>query len=56
MDNEKIVSKVVNVGEKPTKAQIDEIERAATMPIVIDEDAPELTDEQYAEMKAKRNK
>ena len=52
MENEKIVRKIVRVGQKPTEAQIDEIEKAASMPIIIDDEAPELTLEQYAEMAA----
>lgn len=52
MENEKIIRKVVRVGQKPTEAQIDEIEKAASMPITIDDEAPELTLEQYAEMAA----
>ena len=52
MKNEKIVRTVVHSGQKPTKAQIREIEKAANIPAVPDEDAPELTLEQYAEMAA----
>ena len=50
MANEKIIRTTIHLGQKPTEAQIKEIEMAATMPIVSDEDAPELTLEQYAEM------
>lgn len=50
MENEKIIRTVIRVGQKPTEAQIREIEMAASRPIVPDEDAPELTLEQYAEM------
>ncbi|MBR1560508.1 MAG: hypothetical protein IJ646_09750 [Clostridia bacterium] len=50
MENEKIVRKIVHAGQQPTEAQIKEIELAAAKPIVTDEDAPELTPEQYAEM------
>ena len=41
---------VIRPGQKPTEAQIRQIEKASTMPVVPDEDAPELTLEQYAEM------
>ena len=60
MENEKIVRTVIRTGQQPTEAQIQEIELAASRPITPDEDAPELTLEQYAEMaalaKARRNK
>ena len=60
MENEKIVRTVIRTGQQPTEAQIQEIELAASRPIPPDEDAPELTLEQYAEMaalaKARRNK
>ena len=52
MANEKIVRTVIRTGQKPTEAQIREIEAAASRPSVPDEDAPELTLEQYAEMAA----
>ncbi len=50
--NEKIVRTVVHTGQQPTEEQIKEIEAAMTVPVVPDEDAPELTLEQYAEMAA----
>ena len=50
MENENIVRTVIHPGQQPTEAQIREIELAADRPIVPDEDAPELTLEQYAEM------
>jgi uncharacterized protein (DUF4415 family) len=50
MANEKIIRTVVRVGQQPTEAQIKEIEAASLRPITPDEDAPELTLEQYAEM------
>ena len=50
MENENIVRTVIRAGQQPTEAQIREIERAAALPVVPDEDAPELTLEQYAEM------
>ncbi len=56
MENEKIVRTVVKPGQQPTEAQIKEVEKAAAMPIVFDEDAPELTLEQYAEMAAMAKK
>ena len=52
MANEKVVRTVIHTGQKPTEAQIREIEAAASRPVVPDEDAPELTLEQYAEMAA----
>ncbi len=48
--NEKIVQTVIRAGQQPTEAQIKEIEAAMTKPVVPDEDAPELTLDQYAEM------
>ena len=50
MASEKIVRKIVYTGQQPTDAMIREIEEAASRPVVPDEDAPELTMEQYAEM------
>lgn len=52
MENEKIVQRVIRTGMEPTEEQIREIELAATRPVTPDEDAPELTVEQYAEMAA----
>ena len=52
MENETIVRTVIHPGQQPTEAQIREIELAAARPITPDEDAPELTLEQYAEMAA----
>ncbi len=52
MENENIVRTVIHSGQQPTEEQIHEIERAASMPVMPDEDAPELTLEQYAEMAA----
>ena len=48
MDN--LVRTIIRSGQQPTEAQIREIELAASRPVVPDEDAPELTVEQYAEM------
>ena len=50
MAKERIVKAKVIEGQKPTKEQIKEIKAAASRPFVPDEDAPELTLEQYAEM------
>lgn len=50
MANEKIIRKTVHAGEQPTEAMIKEIEEAASRPLVPDEDTPELTMEQYAQM------
>ncbi len=51
---------MVHAGQQPTEEQIREIEAAMAMPVVPDEDAPELTLEQYAEMaeiaRSRRNK
>jgi uncharacterized protein (DUF4415 family) len=47
-----MVQTVVHVGQQPTEGQIKEIEAAMAKPVVPDEDAPELTLEQYAEMAA----
>ena len=52
MENEKIIRTTIQANQQPTEAQIREIELASTMPITPDEDAPELTMEQYAEMAA----
>ena len=50
--NENIVQTVIHVGQQPTEEQIREIEATASKPVIPDEDAPELTLEQYAEMAA----
>ena len=42
----------IHPGQQPTEEQIKEIEMASEMPVTPDEDAPELTLEQYAEMAA----
>ena len=52
MENEKIVRTVIRSGQQPTEEQVREIEAAASRAVVPDEDAPELTLEQYAEMAA----
>lgn len=43
---------VIHSGQKPTDKQKKEIEKVMEMPIVFDDDCPELTLEQYAEMAA----
>ncbi len=50
--NETMIRTVVHTGQQPTEEQIREIEATMAMPVVPDEDAPELTLEQYAEMAA----
>jgi len=52
MANETIVRKNVYAGRQPTDSMIRETEAAAARPVVPDEDAPELTLEQYSEMAA----
>ena len=53
MENkENIVRTVIYAGQKPTQEQIRELEAAAQRPVTPDEDAPELTPEQVAEMAA----
>lgn len=47
-----IVKTMVMNGQNPSESQIKEIEDAAKRPIVFDEDSPELTPDQYAEMAA----
>ena len=47
---ENITRKRVLKGQQPTPEQIREIDIAAAKPVVPDEDAPELTPEQYKEM------
>ena len=34
--------------QKPTKKQLDMVQKAATMPIIYDEDSPKLTEEQLS--------
>lgn len=52
MENNSLIRTVIHAGQQPTEEQIREIEAAAAMPAVPDDDAPELTLEQYAEMAA----
>lgn len=51
-NTETIVRTKVHAGQQPTDAMIKEVEMASTRPVSPDEDAPELTMEQYAEMAA----
>ena len=51
MENSEHITRVtIRAGQQPTETQIREIETAAKRPITVDEEAPELTMEQYAEM------
>ena len=50
MANEEWVRTVIHAGQKPTPEQIREIEAAMDRPVIPDEDTPELTLEQYAEI------
>ena len=45
-------SLIIHKGMKPTEAHIQEIEQAAALPIVFDEDCPELSEEQLSRMAA----
>ncbi len=45
-----ITRTIIYKGQRPTKTQAAEIEAASRRKIVFDEEAPELTPEQYAEM------
>lgn len=47
---EKTIRTMVHTGQKPTEEQLCEIRSAASRPVIPDEDTPELTTEQYAEM------
>ena len=44
-----LISSVLTGNEKPSKAQIDEIRKAAKLPLVYDEDCPPLSSEQIKE-------
>lgn len=46
----RIVKTTVYPDQKPTKAQIKRIKKAATMPITFDEDSPEYTYEELLKM------
>lgn len=43
-----MIKKTIVKGQKPTNEQLMELEAASKMPIIYDEDSPELTEEQYA--------
>ena len=46
-----IVKKTIFIkGQKLTKKQLMELDAASKMPVIYDEDSPELTDEQYRMM------
>ena len=47
----RIVRTTIYPGQKPTRAQIRRLKKAATMPIVFDEDSPEYTYEELLEMR-----
>ena len=47
----RIVKMTIYPGQKPTKAQIRRIRKAATMPITFDEDSPEYTYEELLRMR-----
>lgn len=52
-----MIKKTIVKGQKPTHEQLMELEAASKMLIVYDEDSPELTEEQYAQMaEAARNR
>lgn len=48
--NNKLIKKKIQKGQKPTAEQIREIQLAAAKPIEPDNEAPELTVNQYREM------
>ncbi|MCR5295864.1 MAG: BrnA antitoxin family protein [Clostridiales bacterium] len=50
--NEKIIRTAIHTGQQPTEEQIREIEAASARPVMTDDEAPELTLDQYAEMAA----
>ncbi len=51
MENKETITRVtIHAGQQPSETQIQEIEAAAERPIYTDDDSPELTMEQYAEM------
>lgn len=45
-----MVRKVINVNQDLTEEQINEIEKASNSPVVIDEDSPELSENQIAQI------
>lgn len=48
----KLTRKKIHKNQKPTDSQIREIELASARPVMPDDEAPELTPEQYREMAA----
>ena len=52
MENANITRTIIHPNQQPTGEQIREIEAASAVPPIPDEDAPELTLQQYAEMAA----
>lgn len=50
MENTRTITKEVKKGQRPTKKQIIEIQKAQKKTVVFDDDAPELTIQQYKEM------
>lgn len=44
------IKRTVHVGDKPSDKAIREVRDAAKRPITFDDDAPELSDEDYARM------
>ncbi len=46
-----MVRKEIDVKARPSKEQIEELERAAKMPIIYDEYCPELSEKELAEFK-----
>ena len=48
----KIARRTIRVGQKPTKRQINEIEKAASLKSVFDENSPEFSYEDLLEMMA----
>jgi uncharacterized protein (DUF4415 family) len=47
----KMVRETLMAGQKPTKAQIEEVRKAAQVPIVYTEDAPKLSPDELAEFR-----
>jgi uncharacterized protein (DUF4415 family) len=46
-----MVRETLKAGQRPTKAQIEEVRKAAQAPIVYTEDAPKLTPEELTEFR-----
>ncbi|MCR4805455.1 MAG: hypothetical protein K5981_07350 [Clostridia bacterium] len=43
-------------GARPTKEQIEEVRKAVSMPVVFDEDCPQLTEEQLKQFGPPKNR